>query len=174
MDLKNHIRTVLNFPKDGVRFRDITPVVEDGLLFKLAIDSMLTAVEGFEFSKIAAGEARGFFFAPAMAYTLKKGFVPIRKKGKLPYITVEEKYMLEYGFETIEMNKDAIKPGEKILLLDDLLATGGTAKAMASLIEQQGGEIVACEFLIDLVELGGRETLSNYPVISIMEFTESE
>lgn len=173
-NLKQNVRTILNFPKDGVRFRDITPLMEDANLFHETIDAMIEKVKDVEFDKIAAADARGFFFAPAMAYLLKKGFVPIRKKGKLPYITVEEKYALEYGFATIEMNADAINTGEKILLLDDLLATGGTAVAMTKLIERQGGIVTACEFLIDLVELGGRNALKKYDVRTVMEFTESE
>lgn len=174
MDLKQNVRTVLNFPKNGVRFRDITPLMEDANLFHETIDAMIQKVKDLDFDKIAAADARGFFFAPAMAYTLKKGFIPIRKKGKLPYLTVKEKYALEYGFDTIEMNQDAVKQGDKILLLDDLLATGGTAVAMAHLIERQGGKVVACEFLIDLIELGGRTALNGYDVRSVMEFTENE
>ena len=170
-NLKQNVRTILNFPKDGVRFRDITPLMEDANLFHETIDAMIEKVKDVEFDKIAAADARGFFFAPAMAYLLKKGFVPIRKKGKLPYITVEEKYALEYGFATIEMNADAINTGEKILLLDDLLATGGTVNAAIKLVEKLGASVVGCAFVIELVDLKGRENIGpKYPILALLEY----
>ena len=140
----------------------------DGL--KLAIDELAKCLEGMDFDVIAGAESRGFLFGMPLAYLLHKPFVPIRKKGKLPCETVEKTYDLEYGTATIEIHKDAIKPGDKVVLLDDLIATGGTMKAAAELVEELGGEVVEMLFLIELVDLKGREVLSKYKVDSVVQF----
>lgn len=168
--LKEYIRSIPDFPEKGIIFRDVTSILmdEDGL--KLAIDELAKCLEGMDFDVIAGAESRGFLFGMPLAYLLHKPFVPIRKKGKLPCETVEKTYDLEYGTATIEIHKDAIKPGDKVVLLDDLIATGGTMKAAAELVEELGGEVVEMLFLIELVDLKGREVLSKYKVDSVVQF----
>lgn len=175
VDLKKAIRTIDDFPKKGIHFRDISPLVEDGHLLQSTVDALLDQIQDLSIDKIAAADARGFYFASAMATRLGIGFIPVRKKGKLPSPNkLSEDYDLEYGTATIEINADAIHPGEKILIFDDLLATGGTAKAMINLVERAGGIVVGCEFVIDLVDLGGRKVLEGYDIRTIIEFTEDE
>ena len=168
--LKEYIRSIPDFPEKGIIFRDVTSILMDADGLKLAIDELAKCLEGMDFDVIAGAESRGFLFGMPLAYLLHKPFVPIRKKGKLPCETVEKTYDLEYGTATIEIHKDAIKPGDKVVLLDDLIATGGTMKAAAELVEERGGEVVEMLFLIELVDLKGREVLSKYKVDSVVQF----
>ena len=169
-ELKDYIRTIPDFPKEGIMFRDVTTVLADADGFGLAIDDMQSALEGINFDVVAGIESRGFIFGAPIAYNLGKAFVPIRKKGKLPYKTIEESYALEYGSATIEVHEDAIKPGQKVVLVDDLIATGGSMKAAVNLVEKLGGEVVKILFLIELTDLGGRAVLEGYDVYSSTEF----
>lgn len=168
--LKEYIRSIPDFPEKGIIFRDVTSILMDADGLKLAIDELAKCLEGMDFDVIAGAESRGFLFGMPLAYLLHKPFVPIRKKGKLPCETVEKTYDLEYATATIEIHKDAIKPGDKVVLLDDLIATGGTMKAAAELVEELGGEVVEMLFLIELVDLKGREVLSKYKVDSVVQF----
>lgn len=168
--LKEYIRSIPDFPEKGIIFRDVTSILMDADGLKLAIDELAKCLEDMDFDVIAGAESRGFLFGMPLAYLLHKPFVPIRKKGKLPCETVEKTYDLEYGTATIEIHKDAIKPGDKVVLLDDLIATGGTMKAAAELVEELGGEVVEMLFLIELVDLKGREVLSKYKVDSVVQF----
>lgn len=169
--LEDYVRTIPNFPKEGVMFRDMTTVVKDPEGLQLSIQSMQKNLENLDFDIIAGAESRGFIFGMPLAYNLKKGFVMIRKKGKLPAETIEESYNLEYGTATIEMHKDAIKPGQKVVIVDDLIATGGTAKAMVDLIEKAGGKVVQLNFLMELEGLKGRELLKGYDVVSSIKYS---
>ena len=168
--LEEYVRTIPDFPEKGIMFRDITTVLMDPDGFQLAIDSLQNALKGVDFDVIAGAESRGFLFGMPLSYLLHKPFVPIRKKGKLPCETVSKTYDLEYGTATIEIHKDAIKKGDKVVLLDDLIATGGTMKAAAELVEELGGEVVEALFLIELSDLNGREVLSDYKVDSVVQF----
>ena len=159
MDLKNAIRDIPDFPEKGVLFRDITPILQDGKLLTDAVDQIAALAEKYEFDIIAGPESRGFIFGVPLAYKLGKGFIPIRKAGKLPYETIKKSYALEYGTATIEMHTDAIKPGMKVLIVDDLLATGGTASAIVDMMEEVGAEVAASVFLIELSFLNGRDIL---------------
>ncbi|MBU2944529.1 adenine phosphoribosyltransferase [Shimia thalassica] len=158
-DVKDYIRTIVDFPHEGILFRDVTTLFADPRGFRMAIDQMLHPFAGERIDKVVGLEARGFILGGAIAHQLSLGFVPIRKKGKLPGTTISEEYKLEYGEAIVEIHDDAIQPGEKVLVVDDLLATGGTAEAGIKLIERLGGEIVACSFIVDLPELGGRAKL---------------
>ncbi|MFA6567592.1 MAG: adenine phosphoribosyltransferase [Victivallales bacterium] len=162
------IRDVKDFPKEGIIFKDITPVLKSEKLFREVIDIIAARYEKNKPDSFAAIESRGFIFGSALAYKLNCGFIPVRKKGKLPYKTIEESYALEYGTATIEIHEDAVKPGEKIVVIDDLLATGGTAGASARLIERLGGKIERFEFVIELGFLKGRANLAKYDVNSII------
>ena len=157
--VKDYIRTIPDFPHAGIMFRDVTTLFDDPDGFQLAIKQLVAPYLGQKIDKVAGLEARGFILGGAVAYHLGCGFVPIRKKGKLPGATISESYQLEYGEAVVEVHDDAIQPGEKILLVDDLLATGGTAEAGIKLVERLGGEIVGCAFIVDLPELGGRKKL---------------
>lgn len=168
--LRDSVRDVPDFPKPGILFKDITTVLADGALFTSAIDTFLKANEGRRIDKVAGIDARGFIFGAAVAYQLGVGFVPIRKKGKLPYKTESVAYTLEYGEAVVEMHVDAIAKGEKVVLIDDLLATGGTAAAAARLIEKMGGELVEAQFFIELEFLKGRERLKPFPVRSFLKY----
>lgn len=170
MDLKTKIREIQDFPEKGVLFRDITTLLKEPAALVSAVNQMQATIETLEFDFIAGAESRGFLFSMPIAYNMKKGFIPIRKEGKLPAETLKKKYSLEYGSATIEMHKDAILPGQKVVIIDDLLATGGTAKAMADLIAEAGGEVVAFSFLISLEELGGSKLLEGYPVFSLLKY----
>ena len=159
MDLRNAIRDIPDFPEKGILFRDITPILQDGELLRAALDQIAKLAEKYEFDVVVGPESRGFIFGVPLAVMLGKGFVPIRKFGKLPYTTVKKSYDLEYGSATIEMHIDAVKPGQKVLVVDDLLATGGTARAIVELIEEAKAEVAASLFLIELSALGGRKDL---------------
>lgn len=162
VDIKAYIRTIPNYPNPGIQFRDITTLLNDPIGFREAVDAMVKVHDADMIDHIAGIEARGFILGGAMAHQLSAGFVPIRKKGKLPGETLEEDYALEYGSDTVELHVDAIEPGEKVLLVDDLLATGGTAAAAIRLLERAGAEVVACSFVIDLPHLGGRAVLEGF------------
>ena len=157
--VKDYIRTIVDFPHEGIMFRDVTTLFADPRGFRMAVDQMLHPYAGQRIDKVVGLEARGFILGGAIAHQLGTGFVPIRKKGKLPGATISQAYTLEYGEAVMEIHDDAIAAGERILLVDDLLATGGTAEAGISLIERLGGEIVSCSFIIDLPALGGRRKL---------------
>jgi adenine phosphoribosyltransferase len=157
--VKDYIRTIVDFPHEGIMFRDVTTLFSDPRGFRMAVDQMLHPYAGQRIDKVVGLEARGFILGGAIAHQLGTGFVPIRKKGKLPGATISQAYTLEYGEAIVEIHDDAITAGERILLVDDLLATGGTAEAGISLIERLGGEIVSCSFIIDLPALGGRKKL---------------
>lgn len=157
--VKDYIRTIVDFPHEGILFRDVTTLFADPRGFRMAIDQLLHSYAGVRFDKVVGLEARGFILGGAIAHQLSAGFVPIRKKGKLPGAVISEEYKLEYGEAIVEIHDDAIKPGEKVLVVDDLLATGGTAEAGIKLINRLGGEIIGCAFIVDLPELGGRKKL---------------
>lgn len=159
MDLKSVIRTIPDYPKPGVKFRDVTTLLADARGFRRAIDELVQPLAGAKIDKVAGIEARGFILGGAIAHQLSIGFVPIRKKGKLPFKTIAERYELEYGVDEVEIHVDAVTKGERVLLVDDLIATGGTATAAIKLIERAGGEVVLCSFIVDLPELGGAEKL---------------
>lgn len=159
MDLKSLIRTIPDHPKSGIMFRDITTLLADARGFRRAVDELVQPLAGAKIDKVAGIEARGFILGGAIAHQLSVGFVPIRKKGKLPFKTIGEIYALEYGVDEVEIHVDAVAKGEKILLVDDLIATGGTASAAIRLIERAGGEVVLCSFVVDLPDLGGAAKL---------------
>lgn len=168
--LKDYVRTIPDFPEPGIMFRDVTSILEDADGFKLAIDSLLKMLENVDFDVIAGAESRGFIFGAPLAYALGKPFVLIRKKGKLPCKTVSMEYELEYGRAEIEMHADSIKPGQKVVLVDDLIATGGTIEASAKLVEKLGGEVVKIIFLMELAGLHGKERLKQYNVESVITY----
>ncbi len=170
MDLKKYIRTIPDFPKEGIMFRDITTLIGNAEGFKLALDQLIDIAKNTEFDAVAGLESRGFIFGAPIAYALGKPFIPIRKKGKLPHNTIEVSYDLEYGSAVLEMHADAIEKGQKVLVIDDLIATGGSAKACAQLIEQLGGEVAKLLFVIELIDLKGRETLKGYDVETLTVF----
>lgn len=170
MDLKKYIADVPNFPKEGILFKDITPLLGDGEAFAFSCDELKTFASSLGADVIAGPESRGFIFGCPVATKLNIGFVPIRKPNKLPRETVSESYDLEYGSNTICIHKDAIKPGQKVVIIDDLLATGGTMKAAVKLIEKLGGVVVGIGFLIELEDLKGRELLKDYTVKSLIKF----
>lgn len=169
-DIKSLIRTIPDFPKPGIQFRDITTLFLDPNGVRVTIDAFLEKLEGVDFDVIAGAESRGFVVGTPLAYVLNKPFVLVRKAGKLPGKTVSETYDLEYGTATIEIHEDAIKPGQKVVLIDDLLATGGTMKAAANLVEKLGAEVVKAMFVIELPALKGREVLDGYDVESLVSF----
>ena len=168
--IEEYVRTIPDFPEPGIMFRDVTSVLQDPEGLKLAIDSMIRLLDGVDFDVIAGAESRGFIFGAPIAYALGKAFVPIRKKGKLPCETISEKYDLEYGTAEIEMHKDAIKPGQKVVVVDDLIATGGTIEASIKMIETLGGEVVKVLFLMELAGLKGRDRLAGYDVASVITY----
>ena len=170
MELKNYIANVVDFPKKGIIFRDITPLIEDGEAFNYAIERIEEFAKKVGANVIAGPEARGFIFGCPVAKDLKAGFVPIRKPGKLPRKQLTEEYSLEYGTNTLCIHEDSLKKGDKVLIVDDLLATGGTALAAAHLCEKAGAEVVGFAFAIDLVDLKGKEMLKDYEVFTLMEF----
>lgn len=170
MQLETYIRDIKNFPEEGIIFKDITPLLANPTAFQAA-SSKLQALIGNQDIDIVVGiESRGFFFGGLLAKQLNAGFVPVRKSGKLPFQTISQSYELEYGIDTLEIHKDAIKPGDKVLLHDDVLATGGTAAAVVKLIEQLGGEVVQCNFLIELCSLNGRDKLPNKNVMAVITY----
>ena len=168
--VEDYIRTIPDFPEPGIMFRDITTVLQDPDGFKLAIDEMASLLDGLDFDVIAGTESRGFIFGTPLAYNLHKPFVLIRKKGKLPYNTIGMEYDLEYGKAEIEMHTDSITPGQKVVLVDDLIATGGTMEAAAKLVEKLGGEVVKLIFLLELAGLEGRKRLEKYDVGCVVTY----
>lgn len=171
MDLKTKLRHVINFPKEGIDFIDITTVLQDPQAFKECMDSFKQFAEQLgDFDIIVGSESRGFIFGAPLAYQMNKGFVPVRKKGKLPYNTIKVEYDLEYGKDVLEMHEDAVKPGQKVLIVDDLLATGGTTEANIKLVEQLGGKVAGIIFFIELSFLNGRSRLKGHNVNSIVTF----
>lgn len=170
MDLAPRIRDVPDFPVPGILFKDITTLLQDGEAFRDAIDGLHERVKGLAADVVVGMESRGFIFAAPLAYRLGVGFVPVRKLGKLPFETVSIEYELEYGSNTLEIHRDAILPGQRVLVVDDLLATGGTVGATVDLVQQLGGAVVAAAFLIELKALKGRAQLDGFPVISLITF----
>jgi len=168
--IKKAIRTIPHFPRQGIMFRDITTLLKDALAFKEAIDALAGRYRFQPLDLVAGIESRGFIIAGALAYLLGKGFIPIRKPGKLPAETYRTEYELEYGSDAIEMHKDSVHRGARVLLVDDLLATGGTMKAACELVEKAGGLVVECAFIVDLPDLKGREKLKNYRVFTLVAF----
>lgn len=168
--IKEYIRTIPDFPKEGIMFRDITTIIQDADGFQLAVDTMCNMVQDLDYDVIAAAESRGFIFGSAMAYKEHKSLVLVRKKGKLPYKTISQKYDLEYGQAEIEVHTDSIKKGAKVLIVDDLMATGGTIKAMIDLVEKVGGIVAGVCVLIELTDLKGRDIIKNYRVDSAVSY----
>ncbi|HOJ10699.1 MAG TPA: adenine phosphoribosyltransferase [Clostridiales bacterium] len=170
MDLESKLRHVMDFPKPGIDFIDITPVLQDADALRQCLEEMRAKIlELGEVDLIIGPESRGFIFGAPLAYMLDKGFVPIRKKGKLPYKTISVEYELEYGTDILEMHEDAVKPGDKVVIVDDLLATGGTAESNIKLVEKLGGEVVGLVYFIELSFLNGRDRLKNYKVESLVK-----
>ncbi|MBU4257546.1 adenine phosphoribosyltransferase [Patescibacteria group bacterium] len=169
-DLKQYIRNIPDFPKKGILFRDITTLLKDGKKFKEVIDKLADRYSGKKIDAVVAVESRGFIFGSALAYKLGAAFVPVRKKGKLPFKTLQATYTLEYGEDTLEMHEDAFKPGARILLVDDLLATGGTLGAVADLVKRLKGQIQEAAFIIELSDLKGRDKLKDTPVYSMVRY----
>ncbi|MBN2796680.1 MAG: adenine phosphoribosyltransferase [Clostridia bacterium] len=170
MDLKSKIRTVEDFPKEGISFKDITTLLQDPEAFKYTIDALVELADQYDYDVIIGPEARGFIFSAPMAFSAQKPLVLVRKPGKLPYETVRHEYELEYGTDALEIHKDAIKPGDKVLIVDDLLATGGTTLAVAELVEKLGAQVSSILFLIELTFLDGREKLGAYPVETLIKY----
>lgn len=170
MDLKERIRVIENFPKEGISFKDITTLVGDGEALKESIDQIVNHLKDKKIDLIVGPEARGFIFGVPVAYALGVGFVPVRKPGKLPGETIAISYGLEYGEDVLQIHKDSIKPGQRVAVVDDLLATGGTVEAVAKLIEQAGGEVVSLDFAIELTELNGKDKLKGYDVMSLVKY----
>ncbi len=167
-ELKDYVRSIPDFPEPGIIFRDVTSILQDKDGLHMAIDQMQECLKGVDFDVVVGSESRGFIFGVPIAYNMNKPFVPIRKKGKLPCETIEKEYALEYGTATIEMHKDSIQPGQKVVIIDDLIATGGTTRAMIEMIEQLGGEVVKIVFLMELAGLEGRAKLEGYDVASVI------
>ena len=170
MNLKDSIRVVENFPKEGISFKDITTLIGDGEALKCSIDRIVDYLKDKNVDLIVGPEARGFIFGVPVAYALGVGFVPVRKPGKLPCETVSVDYGLEYGNDTLQIHKDAIKKGQRVAIVDDLLATGGTIEAVAKLVESAGGEVVSLDFAIELTGLNGRDKLQGYDVMSLVDY----
>ena len=172
MNLADHIRTIPDYPKPGIQFRDVTTLFADARAFRRAVDELVQPLAGSKIDKVAGAEARGFILGGAVAHQLSAGFIPLRKRGKLPHKTYAVEYALEYGVDTIEMHHDAVQPGERVLFVDDLIATGGTAIAAVDLLRQGGAEVAAAAFVIDLPDLGGADRLRalNVPVTALVGF----
>lgn len=170
MDLKKYVATVENYPKEGIIFRDITPLMNDGEAYKYATDKIVEFAKENDIDLVVGPEARGFIFGCPVSYALGIGFVPVRKPGKLPREVIEYSYDLEYGSNTLCLHKDAIKKGQRVLIVDDLLATGGTVEAAVKLVEKLGGVVAGLAFLIELEDLKGREKLNGYPVLTLMKY----
>ena len=168
--LEKSIRNIPDFPKPGILFRDVTTLIQNKSAFKKSIDLLAKKYKDKKIDKVVGVEARGFIFGAALAHKLGAGFVPVRKKGKLPYKTISATYELEYGTDTLEIHKDAITSGERIIIIDDLLATGGTVKAVADLVKQLQGNIIGIGFIIELIDLHGRDKLKDYPLFSLVKF----
>lgn len=168
--VEDYVRSIPDFPEEGIIFRDITTVLQDADGLQLAVDGIQKSLEGVDFDVVVGPESRGFIFGVPIAYNLHKGFVPVRKKGKLPCETISMEYDLEYGSAVIEMHKDSIKPGQKVVIVDDLIATGGTIEAIIKLVEQLGGEVVKICFVMELAGLKGRERLAGYEISSVVTY----
>lgn len=168
--IEEYVRSIPDFPEEGIIFRDVTSVLQDADGLKLAIDSMQAMLDGVEYDLLLGPESRGFIFGVPIAYNMHKPFIPVRKKGKLPCETVSTEYALEYGTATIEIHKDAIKPGQKVVIIDDLMATGGTIEAIIKLVEQLGGVVVKSVFLMELEGLNGRDKLKGYDVDAVIKY----
>ena len=172
INLKKYIRTIPDFPKKGIMFRDITTLIKNGKVFRKVVDEIAGRYKKEKIDIVVGAESRGFIVGAAVAYKLGVGFVLVRKKGKLPHKTISATYELEYGTDTVEMHKDGIKRGQSVLIVDDLLATGGTASAAVDLVNKLGGKIIGVAFIIELVDLKGREKLKGYDVFSLVEYEE--
>lgn len=170
MDIKNKIRVIENFPKEGISFKDISTLIQDKDAFKYTIDVLAEGLKDKKIDVVVGPEARGFIFGTPLAYALGAGFVPVRKKGKLPGETISVEYELEYGTDILEIHKDSIKKGQKVVIVDDLLATGGTIESVAKLVEALGGEVVSMEFIVELTGLDGRDKLKKYEVNSLVQY----
>lgn len=170
MDYKKYIKIVQNWPKEGIEFKDITPLMDNGTAFKSAVDEVVDYAKDKEVDIIVGPEARGFIIGCPVAYALETGFVPVRKEGKLPREVIKVNYGLEYGENVLTIHKDAIKPGQRVLITDDLLATGGTIEATIKLVEELGGVVVGCAFLIELTYLNGLDKLDGYDVLTLMRY----
>ena len=170
MDLNQFIRLVPDFPKPGISFKDITPLLLDPEAREHCLEQLLLPLRDLDATKVVGVESRGFFFGMAIARDLQLGFIPVRKPGKLPYQAASRSYELEYGTDTLEMHSDAIEPGDKVILHDDVLATGGTAKATCELIEALGGEVVACSFIMELGFLNGAEKINGHPIHAVLKY----
>lgn len=170
MSIEKYIRDIQGFPKEGILFKDITPLLNNPEARTNCLKILLNSLEGQKIDKVVGAESRGFFFGMLLAHELNAGFIPVRKPKKLPFETISASYELEYGFDSLEMHTDAIKKGDRVLIHDDVLATGGTAKAVCELVEKLGGEIVQCNFLMELSFLNGREKINNYPIFSALTY----
>ena len=170
MDLKEKIRVIGDFPKKGISFKDVTTLAQDGEAFKYTIDTFVEYLKDKNIDVVVGPEARGFLFGAPVASGLGVGFVPVRKQGKLPADTIQVEYELEYGTDILEIHKDGIKPGQRVAIVDDLLATGGTISAVAKLVELVGGQVVSMDFVIELTELNGKEKLGNYDIFSLVKY----
>lgn len=169
-NLEEYVTNIPDFPKPGIMFRDITTIMSDPDGLKQAIDGLIAALDGIDFDLVLGSESRGFIFGTPVAYALHKGFILVRKKGKLPRETISESYDLEYGSATLEMHKDAIKPGQRVVIIDDLIATGGTTEAIVKMVEREGGVVVKIAFVMELAGLKGREKLKDYDVSSLITY----
>ena len=170
IDLAAHVRSIPDFPKEGILFRDIMPLLQDAVALREAVDRIMEYGTGKHVDVVLGAEARGFILGPAVAYGLGAGFVGARKPGKLPYTTIAAEYALEYGTDTLEIHADSIKPGQNVLIHDDLLATGGTARAKIELVERLGGNVIGCAFVIELEALRGRARIGDYDVFSLIRY----
>ena len=168
--IEEYVRTIPDFPEKGIMFRDVTSVIQDADGLSLAVDSIDSLLQGIDYDVVVGPESRGFIFGVPVAYKNHKAFVPVRKKGKLPCETIEAEYDLEYGTATIEMHKDSIKPGQRVVIVDDLIATGGTIEAITGMVESLGGTVVKIVFLMELAGLEGRKKLSGYDVASVITY----
>ncbi|RPF55527.1 adenine phosphoribosyltransferase [Aquisalibacillus elongatus] len=170
MDYKEYITIVEDWPKEGIKFKDITTLMDNGTAFKSAVDEIVEYAKKQDVDIVVGPEARGFIVGCPVAYALEIGFAPVRKEGKLPRDVIKVDYGLEYGENVLTLHKDAIKPGQRVLIIDDLLATGGTVEASIDLVEQLGGEVAGCAFLIELTYLNGREKLEGYDILTLMQY----
>ena len=171
-ELADYVTTIPDFPKEGIMFRDITTIVQDPEGMRLAIDMLVDRLKGVDFDVVVGSESRGFLFGAPVAYAMNKGFVLARKKGKLPRAVISADYELEYGTATIEMHADAVKPGQKVVIIDDLIATGGTTEAIVKIIEQEGGEIVAMGFVMELAGLNGMKKFEKYNPFALITYPD--
>ncbi len=167
-ELRDYVAEIPDFPKEGIIFRDVTTILSDADGLHMAVDGLIDMMKDIDFDLVVGSESRGFIFGAPVAYAMHKGFILVRKKGKLPRETISETYDLEYGSATLEMHKDAIKPGQKVVIIDDLIATGGTTEAIVKMVEREGGDIVKIGFVMELAGLKGREKLSKYDVDSLI------